>query len=170
MDKIKKFKSLVSIMLLVAMMFSPSVSAAAPILGPLPPAQHNEFIYRFISEIQDAQTQSAVIAQSAYGNSILEASQLQMQIDTISNNLYLLSEEMEDYADLVQGLNEQDRQVRLTFNVLNLVRSNLYTLTLLLRARTDIERIRLLDEYFRTRINATNTLEMLNAILTKYNP
>ncbi len=170
MNNINKLKSLVSITLSIIIMFSSiTLNAASPMVLLPSPTQHKETINAFIREIKDAQTQSAYIAQSAFKNSITNISQLQLQIDTISNNLNILTEIIEDYADIVQGLNEQDRQVRLTFNYLNLVRSNLYTLTLLIRATTDIERLQLLDEYFRTRINASNTLAILETLLENYN-
>ena len=170
MHNINKLKSLIATILSIFIMFSSAtLNATSPAVLLPSPAQHKETIHQFIREITDAQVQSATIAQHAFKNSLSDISQLQFQIDTISNNLNVLTEIIEDYADIVQGLNEQDRQVRLTFNYLNLVRSNLYTLTLLIRAGTDIERIQLLDEYFRTRINASNTLAILETLLENYN-
>ena len=170
MHNTNKLKSLVSIALSIIIMFSSTTLNATSPATLLPsPAQHKETIKQFIREITEAQVQSAYIAQSASIDSVSDINQLQLEIDTISNNLNVLTGIIEDYADIVQGLNEQDRQVRLTFNYLNLVRSNLYTLTLLIRARTDIERIQLLDEYFRTRINASSTLVILERLLENYN-
>jgi septal ring factor EnvC (AmiA/AmiB activator) len=132
------------------------------------PAEHKENIYQFINEIKEAQDQSSVIAQAILKNYADPNNPIQLQINSISNDLQALNEIIEDYADVIQGLNPEDRQVRLTFNVLNLVRSNLFTLSLLSRAATDIERIDLLDEFFRTRRNALVTLTILETSLERY--
>ncbi|WP_069997384.1 hypothetical protein [Cellulosilyticum sp. I15G10I2] len=166
MCKINNLKFLITTSLSIIIIFT-SVILNASELGSISPAEHKETINQFIGEIKDAQNQSLNIAQSALRDSI-DTNQLQDQISIISNNLSSLNERIEDYADIVQGLNEQDRQVRLTFNFLNLVRSNLYTLTLLTRVTTDIQRLQLLDEYFRTRINTLDTLEILKDLLEKY--
>lgn len=168
MHNINKFKSLISIALSVIIMSSSVVlSATSP--SPMYPssAEHKKTIYQFLSEIKDAQDQSATIVQSTLKDSSDSNSQIQLQIDSISNDLQVLNEIIEDYADVIQGLNPEDRQVRLTFNVLNLVRSNLYTIGLLARAVTNVEQIELLDEFFRTRKNAFDTLVILENSLER---
>ncbi|MDF2614537.1 MAG: hypothetical protein K0S71_2323 [Clostridia bacterium] len=169
MNSINKLKFLVSIMLMVPIMFSSTTLGAAMAPASPSPAEHKEIIYEFISEIKNAQDQSITIAQSASKGSANSNNELQLQIYAIGNDLLALNERIEDYADSVQGLSEQDRQVRLTFNFLNLVRSNLYTLSSLARAATDVQRIQLLDEFFRTRINAFNILTILESNLENYN-
>ena len=169
MHNINKFKSLTSIVVSIIIMFSSVILSATSLMPILPsPAEHKKNINQFVSEIKYAQDQSAAIVQSTLKNSVVSSDQIQLQIDSISNDLQVLNQLIEDYADIIQGLNPQDRQVRLTFNVLNLVRSNLYTISLLARARTDVERIILLDEFFRTRKNAVDTLLILENSLDRY--
>lgn len=170
MNSINKFKVFISILLSIILMFSSVVpSVAAPVTLAPSPAEHKQIINQFINEIKDAQNRSLSAAQSALEGSSDDNNALQIQIDLISSDLQAINDRLEDYADIVQGLNAEDRQVRLTFNFLNLVRSNLYTLGLLTQARTDIERIQLLDEFFRTRIDAADTLTILENLLQKYN-
>ncbi|WP_141722913.1 hypothetical protein [Cellulosilyticum sp. I15G10I2] len=156
-------------MLSIIVVFSSTVisaTSAAPMFPP--PAEHQKNIYQFISEIKAAEDQSAAITQAILKNSAAPNNQIPLQINAISTDLQELNQTIEDYADIVQGLSPEDRHVRLTFNVLNLVRSNLYTLSLLARATTDIQRINLLDEFFRTRRNASDTLTILENSLERY--
>lgn len=164
------FKFTTCILMLITMLFfSPMLHLAEA--APMTPSvnDHKNTVYRFISQIKEAQDRSAQIAQAALRDP-LDHNSLQLEVDLISRDLQALNEAIEDYADIVQGLNEQDRQIRLIFNYLNLVRSNLYTLSLLIQARTDIQRIQLLDEYFHTRLNASSTLQILENLLQRYNP
>jgi flagellar hook-basal body complex protein FliE len=169
MKNINKFKSLIYIVLpMIMMSFSVILDAASSAPAFPSAAEHQQTIYQFISEIKDAQDRSAAIAQATLRGSTNSTTQLQLEIDSISADLQALNQIIEDYADIVQGLTPEDRHVRLTFNVLNLVRSNLYTLSLLLRSATNIERIELLDEYFQTRRNALSTLMILENSLATY--
>jgi septal ring factor EnvC (AmiA/AmiB activator) len=154
---------------MIMMSFSVILDAASSAPAFPSAAEHQQTIYQFISEIKDAQDRSAAIAQATLRDSTNSTTQLQLEIDSISADLQALNQIIEDYADIVQGLTPEDRHVRLTFNVLNLVRSNLYTLRLLVRSSTNIERIELLNEYFRTRRNALSTLMILENSLATYN-
>ncbi|MDF2879203.1 MAG: hypothetical protein K0S30_2299 [Clostridia bacterium] len=174
MHNLVKLKSLIPITLSLVMILTCSPLRAAEIsLIPSPlasptPAEHKQTITQFLNEIQLIQNQVYDIAQFAIKNPSEVNPQIENRINFINNNIERLNRRIEDYLAVVSGVSDENRHVALTFNVINLVKSGLYTLTLLINTTADDQRIALLDEYFRTRINALDTLEILQELLANF--
>ena len=168
MKNINKLRTLFSIVLSIAILFTSSLSATDTSDVMLSDAQHKQIIQQFLSEIAFMQRQVFDIAQSALRDPSPDDRQLQIRINLINNNIERLNTVMQDYLATVPGVSERNRHVLLTFNVINLVKSSLYTLSLLIRTTTDAERIALLDEFFRARVTALDTLGILEELLDRF--
>ncbi|MDF2596094.1 MAG: hypothetical protein K0R69_2435 [Clostridia bacterium] len=174
MHNLVKPKSLVAITLSLVSLFTylPLNATGLP-LTPSPPtyptpSEHKQTITQFLNEIQLIQNQVYDITQFAIQNPSEVNPQIENRISLINTNIERLNRRIEDYLAIVSGISDENRHVALTFNVINLVKSGLYTLTLLINTTADERRISLLDEYFRTRINALDTLEILQELLANY--
>jgi len=170
MQNINKFKLLVSIILSIVIMFtSIPLGAASTSDIIISNAEHKQIIEQFLSEIKAIQSQVADIAQSALKSPAQGAANLEGRINLINSNIERLNKIIQDYLATVPGVSDRNRHVLLTFNILNLIKSSLYPLSLLIRTTNDVERLALLDEYFRSRVVALDTLQILEELLEKFN-
>ncbi len=169
MKKIYKIKSFISLSLLSVILFSAfsfGVSASNNII--ISDAEHKRTIEQFLREIQELQNQVFDIAQSSLRNPSQPDPRLMIRINLINNNIERLNKVIQDYLATIPGVNERSRHVLLTFNVLNLLKSSLYTLSLLINTTDDMRRLELLDEFFSARVTALNTLEILQELLSNF--
>ncbi|MDF2596095.1 MAG: hypothetical protein K0R69_2436 [Clostridia bacterium] len=157
-------KSLLSIILSITIACT-SVSLNATTISDI---SHTETIQAFLDQLQDIQSQALDITQLALRNSTIETRQLEEQINLLGTELEVLNTRIQNYLRTVPSISNQNRHVLLTFNVLNLIKSSLYTLNLLVHATNDIERFRLLDEFFRSRVTALDTLAILEELLQNF--
>ncbi|WP_069997383.1 hypothetical protein [Cellulosilyticum sp. I15G10I2] len=163
------FKSFISIILSIIIAFTFVPLSADSIQDiTISNAEHKQTIEQFISEIKSIQRQVFDIAQAALRDPIPGDTQLEIRINLINNNIERLNRMLQDYLATVPDVSDQNRHVLLTFNVLNLAKNSLYSLSLLIRETSDIERLALLDEYFRSRVTSLDTLAILEAILERF--
>jgi hypothetical protein len=157
-------KSLLSIILSLAIVCT-SVSLNAVSVSD---ASHKQTIQAFLDELQDIQSQVLDITQLALRNTTIETRQLEEQINLINTELETLNTRIQIYLRTVPSISNQNRHVLLTFNVLNLIKSSLYTVELLVNATNDVDRFALLDEFFRSRVTALDTLAILENLLQNF--
>ncbi len=168
MKYISKSKSFISAILLAVIMFTslPLYAASHDIISNV---EHKQTIENFITQIKAVQTQISEIAQSILNNpNPQDTRQLKLRINSINTDIEKLYVTMQDYFATVPGVNERNRHIFLTFNVLNLTKSNLYTLNTILNATTDQERLALSAEYSTTLAASLDALEIIESILSRF--
>ncbi len=168
MQSINKSKVFISAILLIAIMFS-SIPLYAGNNVIISNAAHKQTIEDFLAQIKSIQTDVSEIAQIAFNNpSFQETRQLKSRIYAINAVVEELYVVMQDYFATVPGVNERNRHILLAFNVLNLTKSNIYTLNVLLNASTEEEKFALSQEYAAALENSLATLTLLESILAKF--
>ncbi|MDF2612347.1 MAG: hypothetical protein K0S71_133 [Clostridia bacterium] len=170
MNHIIRFKSLVALILSIGIVFADiPLRAAAPSVPPTPTpvssSEHKEIIREFIYEITEIQSQVFNIAQLVLNNQPLSQGGLLPNITRINNNIDRLNRRIEEYSENIPSISTQNRDVLLISNALNFIKNGLLTLSVLAAADTDVERITLLDEYFRSRIAAKDTLKTVEDLI-----
>jgi Sec-independent protein secretion pathway component TatC len=159
-----KSKLFISIVLFVILIF-----VATPLYATTTNPEHKQTIENFIEQIKAIQSQISEIAPIILNNTNPQENiQLKLRIISINTTIESLNIIIQNYFVTVPGVNQRNRHVLLTFNVINLIKSNLYTLNALLNATTDEERLNLLKEYSNTQSAAFNTLEILEDSLEKF--
>ncbi|PHV69180.1 hypothetical protein CS063_17310 [Sporanaerobium hydrogeniformans] len=179
MNNMIRSKSIVSIILsIVILIASVPLSATAPIptLESAPTTliyptstEHKQTINQFISEIRQIQQQVFDIAQFAQINPSEFKQRLSNSISNIDNNIEKLNSRILEYLETVPDIGDQNIHVLLTLNTLNFIKNGLYSLRVLTNTTSDVLRIRLLDEYFRSRIAGLDTLNTLENLILQYN-
>lgn len=174
MTIIIKPKSLLSVILsAITLLISISLSAASPSLEPSPepplPTEHRQVINQFISEINQIQNQVLDLSQLALNNPPLFEERLKSNIGYINHSIERLNSTILEYLQIVPKTGPQNVHVLLVLNSLNFVKNGLYWLEALTYVRENVQRISLLNEYFRSRIAAIDTLNTLTNILLQYN-
>jgi hypothetical protein len=180
MHNIIKSKSLVSIILSIVIFitsFPLNATAPIPALTPVPTplifptsTEHIQTINQFISEIRQIQSQVFDIAQFAQVNPSEFNQRLSNSISTINRNIEILNNNILKYLETVPDVGEQNIHVLLISNALNFIKNGLYSLRVLTNTTSSILRIKLLDEYFRSRIAGLDTLSTVENLLLQYNP
>lgn len=177
MKMLIKSKPLASIILAIVFMFA-SVPVNATIPSPPPPipepitpifpepAEHRRTIQQFTSEIRELQSQVFDIAQFAQVNPVEFEQRLTNNIRYINRRIELLNIRLLEYLEAVAVIGEQNTHVLLVLNSLNFVKNSLYSLSVLTTLTTDVQRIRLLDEYFRARIAGMDTLTTVETLIS----
>ncbi|MDF2636940.1 MAG: hypothetical protein K0R78_3814 [Pelosinus sp.] len=166
MNNIVKSKSLVSLILsIVILLTSTPSSATTPTI-----TDHEQTINEFISEIRQIQQQVFDIAQFAQINPSEFSQRLSNNISTINNNIERLNNRILEYLETVPEVGDQNIHVLLISNALNFIKNGLYSLRVLTNTTPNVLRIRLLDEYFRSRIAGLDTLNTVENLLLQYNP
>lgn len=179
MNNIIKSKSLVSIILsIVILITSVPLSATTPTPSPEPVpttpiyptiTEHRQTINQFISEIRQIQRQVFDIAQFAQVNPSEFNQRLSNNISIINNNINTLNNRILEYLETVPDVGDQNIHVLLVSNALNFIKNGLYSLRVLTNTTSNVLRIRLLDEYFRSRIAGLDTLTTAENLLLQYN-
>ncbi len=164
-----KSKVILLLILLMFVSFYMSLKANSVPTSPISNAQHKQIINNYLRQIESMQNQVDAIAQSAISGPVEDREQLRARISVINTNIENLNSVIQDYLSANLGISERNRHIILTFNFINLVKSNLYTLSELIGTTNSIDQFLLLNEYFSTRVNALDTLEILRQILGKYN-
>ncbi|MHC1750758.1 MAG: hypothetical protein AB9856_20995 [Cellulosilyticaceae bacterium] len=164
-------KLLLSLTLSILTIFNPIVANATSIsnLPNIPSAQHKHTIQEFITELNTLQNRIYSLTQFSLGDeSTPPPSDFSATIRSINNDLAQLNREIGNYYDTLPTFSEENREVLLVFNAYNFTKDGLYTLSLLNTAPSSIERIQLLDRYFKSRLSALDTLNLLNELLSSY--
>jgi predicted PurR-regulated permease PerM len=166
MNNIVKSKSLVSLILsIVILITSAALSATTPTI-----TEHKQIINQFISEISLIQQQVFDIAQFAQVNPSEFNLRLSNNISTINSNIEKLNNRILEYLETVPEVGDQNIHVLLISNALNFIKNGLYSLRVLTNTTPTVLRIKLLDEYFRSRIAGLDTLNTVENLLLQYIP
>jgi hypothetical protein len=166
MNNVVKSKSLVSLILsIVILITSAPLSATTPTI-----TDHKRIINQFISEISLIQQQVFDIAQFAQVNPSEFNLRLSNNISTINSNIEKLNNRILEYLETVPEVGDQNIHVLLISNALNFIKNGLYSLRVLTNTTPTVLRIKLLDEYFRSRIAGLDTLNTVENLLLQYNP
>ncbi|WP_070000190.1 hypothetical protein [Cellulosilyticum sp. I15G10I2] len=182
MTNLLKLRLFVSITLSIIIMFtaiplkaansspvSPTPTAPTELLPPSP-TSHREAISRFISEINQIQSQVFDIAILAQVNPPEFEQRLTNNISFINRRIEELNTSVLEYLTTVPSIGEQNTHVLFVINALNFVKNSLYSLSALSQTTANIVRIRLLDEYFRSRLAGIDTLNTVISLILQYNP
>ena len=128
-------------------------------------ASHNYTIQTFINNIRLLQDQVFSLAEFALENPSEDKTRLTNSIRAVNSNIESLNREILDYLNTLPSISSQNSDVLLAQNALNLVKNSLYQINLLVNTTSGVERLLLLQEFFRLRVNAAETLVGLqNAI------
>ena len=128
---------------------------------------HSATINQFINEIRDIQREVFTISQNALNNPPLFAELLKNNISRIDARISTLNRRILEYLATTPNISSRNRDTLLIINALNLVKNGLYSLNVLTTTVPNIERIALLDEYFRARVSAIDTLTTVENLLSK---
>jgi len=169
MTNITKLKSFVSIILSMVILFA-SVPLGATTPTYPTPTEHTQTINQFISEIRAIQGQVFDIAQFAQVNPSEFKQRLSNSISNINNQIETLNSKISEYLKTVPDVGDQNIHVLLVSNALNFIKNGLYSLRVLTNTTSSVLRIRLLDEYFRSRIAGLDTLSTAENMISQYNP
>jgi hypothetical protein len=163
-------KSKIILFLILITIISPYtfIKATSASINPISNEEHKQIINNYLNKIEALQNQVDAVAQTAISGGIGERELLRSRISVINTHIENLNSIIQDYLAANPGVSERNRHIILTFNIINLVKSNLYTLSELIDTTNDVDQFLLFNEYFSTRVNTLNTLEILRQILAKY--
>jgi hypothetical protein len=159
-----KCRVVVTVFLAIAIIFSAVPLSATVGTGS---THHQAIIQGFINEIIQVQREVTDISLLALENPPVFAERLAANITRIDNNIISLNRRMTEYLVTVPSVSSENRDVLLITNALNLIKNGLYSLNILTTTRENVLRIVLLDEYFRSRIAANDTLDTVQDLLSQ---
>jgi len=179
MKNIIRFKSLVSIILSIVITFA-SVPLRATTLTqalqpdptisiPITPTEHKQTIKQFIAEISQIQSQVFDIAQFALNNPPVFKEKLKSNVNSINNSIEKLNQRILEYLETIPSIGPQNVHLLLVLNSLNFVKNGLYWLEALTHTRENVLRVVLLNEYFRSRLAAEDTVRTVSDLVSQYN-
>lgn len=177
MHHLFRFKSVAPIILAISYIFvCIPVSYAAPpnhIEEPITPIyptpnEHIRAVQNFITALREIQFQVFDIAQFAQVNPPEFEQRLADNINFLNRRIDELTINISDYLKIVPPIGDQNTHILLLLNTLNFIKNSLYSLNVLTTTTTNVLRIRLLDEYFRSRIAGIDTLTTLENLILYY--
>ncbi len=163
----KKILKSITVVFLSIMILSTatSLSATSTDVQTISDAQHKQIMLGYLARIKELQTRVSDVAQAIITNPDGNTPSLNNRLKLINNESIKIFKDLEDYQRTVSGYNARIRDVFLMFNIINSIDSSLYSLSLLSPDQSDLERLELLDEFFRLRINAIDTMTIFENIL-----
>ncbi len=127
--------------------------------------QHTQIMERYLTEMRRLQNEISSIAAEAIKSSSINNEQLEDRIELLNLEGERFYREVQNYYQTVKGISPQNRDALTAFNVLNSLFSSLYTLSTLIRTSDGLQRFTLLDSYFRLRLSAKDSMELLEDLL-----
>ncbi|MDA3731560.1 hypothetical protein PBV87_08745 [Niameybacter massiliensis] len=155
-------KAFIPLLLTTALIFASSSLIAST----TDTSSHDKIIQRFIDDIQLLQNQVFTLAQSTFKECSKDKSNRITEINHINSSIEILNKEILEYLSTLPSISSQNSDTLLVQNALNLVKNSLYQIDLLSDATTNLEQFLILQEFFRLRVNATETLVGLRNLLS----
>lgn len=152
----------ISLLLVSAILFTSfPVRASSTTLS-----SHDQTIEKFINDIELLQNQVFTLAQAAFQKPPEYKSTAKDDIKRINTRIQSLNKEILSYLSKYPSISSENSDILLVQNALNLVKNSLYQIDLLTDASSSIEQFLILQEFFRLRVNAAETLAGLKNLIT----
>ena len=164
MRKYDKQKFFITLLLFTAISFIPSTLNASNPNN----TSHKQIIQKFINDIKVLQNQVFTLAQSGLELSPQDKVDFKNKVKIVNSNIASLDKQIVDYLSDVPSISAQNSDALLVQNALNLVKNSLYQVDLLSNATSNVERLVILQEFFRLRVNAAETLTGVQNIISAY--
>lgn len=155
-----KHKSSCFILLLSLCIFSSTLYAANSSYS-----SHESIINEYIIQLNQVMNQVFTLAEKTTFSTPASKSTFNTDLGVITSNLRSINDSMTNYYNSLESDSLERRNVTLLFNAVNLIQNNLFELTQLNNAATSVEKMLILETYFRFRVEATDTLNNLNYLL-----
>lgn len=162
MQKYAQQKFFTISLLVITLLFTSFPLAAANVNT----SSHNQTIQSFINDIKLLQNRVFTLAQSALEDSPKDTVKLNNQIKLINLEIESLNNKILDYLSTLPSISSQNSDTLLIQNALNLVKNSLYQIDLLVNAPSKIDQLLILQEFFRLRVNAAETLTGLQNLIS----
>lgn len=167
MNRLIKLRSLICILLSI-IMFSYSLSATSPVPALTSPTQHKQTMQQFLRSIRLIHSQLLDLGQFSLQEPGLTLNELESALTTLNNDVEKIYDNITEYLRAFPSISEENTQVIRAITALNYIKNEIYYLSLVIPAITDVERIQILNEYFRARLAAVETLDLLEKDLGIY--
>lgn len=129
-------------------------------------SSHNRTIQSFIDDITSLQNRVFSIAGSALEASQPDTQNLNYLINLVNLDIESLNKSILEYLSTLPSISSQTSDTLLIQNALNLVKNSLYQIDLLVNAPSKVDQLLILQEFFRLRVNAAETLTGIQNIIS----
>lgn len=162
MKKYFPIKIFITVIVTTAILYSTIPLKASALMS----SAHDQTIQTFINEIQLLQNQVFTLAQSTFEQSPGNKNTIKNEIKRINTSIQSLNQEILNYLASLPSISSENSDTLLVQNALNLVKNSLYQVDLLSQATSSVEQFLILQEFFRLRVNATETLTGLKNLIS----
>lgn len=164
MKNIIKSKSLISVILSISIIF-----IAFPLSGSslTNNATHKKTITQFIDDVRTIQNQVFYLAQFALENPPRDRRELVNNIKLVNDRIVEVDKNIQDYLKTVPNISFQNRDALLLMNALNFTKNALYELELLSDTTSNVDRVLILEEFFRFRQAAIDILNSVENVILR---
>ena len=178
MKNTNKSKLLISIILLIVFSSHLLVNAASlpldPVLPtapesapPVSPVEHKRTIENYINRLRSMHNRAFQLVQLTLDTPPRDIVALRQSINSIRTEIISIRREMRDYLTLVQTTGIQSRDILLIFNSLNHISNQLFYLEELSVAPSNVEKVIYLEDFFRSRSAASDTLRAIEEFILR---
>lgn len=172
MNNITKPKSLVSIILLIAILFAycslnaTTSTPSAPVLPSL--AEHKQTIYQFLNDLKSIQNRTFQLSQLVVDNHPEDMPDFSKNITSVNYDLDSLRKKILDYLSILPTMSVENRDILLLLAAVNHSKNALFDLNSLSQTTNKVEKIILFEKFFNNRIDSNNSINALENIISKY--
>ncbi len=128
-------------------------------------AAHEKMMLQYLDELKSLQNRTFYLSQIALDNPPIDKIALLSNISNINGELDALNKKVMSSLSAVPSISQENTELLLTLNAINLIKNSLYQLTKLSDTTANVDRILLLEEFFRLRIDAEETLDALTSAI-----
>lgn len=178
MKNINKSRLSITIILIIIIMFAHlSLSATTltldPVLpiapesaAPVSPIEHQRTIRSYINQLRSMHNRTFQLVQLTLDTPPRDMAALRQSINFINTEINSIRREMRVYLSQVQTTGMQNRDILLLFNALNHASNQLFYLEQLSLAPSNVEKVILLENFFRSRSATTDTLDTVETFIS----
>lgn len=158
-----KFKSYLLIFIASILIFTSSLFATA-ITNPT----YKQTVTNYIEQLSQLQNQVFTLARKATFGSPESKSTFNSELDFINNSLKKTMDSMNSYYQTLPPKSTEKRNMLILVNASTLIESSLFQLNAINNTDSDVEKMVLLEDYFRFKVEATDTLNLVQHLLSEY--
>lgn len=137
----------------------PILPIATEFTTPVSPIEHQQTLRNYINQLRSINNRAFRLVQLTLDTPPRDITALIQSINSINTEIYSMRRAMRDYLSYVQTTGIQNRDILLLFNALNHTSNQLYYLEQLSLTTSNVEKVILLEDFFRARSATTDTLE-----------
>lgn len=129
--------------------------------------EYKQTVLNYIDELLQVRNQVFTLAQKTTFSSEQNKANFNADADIVNRSLNGIIDSMNNYYESLPDNSTEKTNMLVLFNAASLIKGALFQLSELNKAASDVERMIILEDYFRFRLEATDTMNLVRDLVSQ---